>query len=384
MKTIKVGNAHVKIYEGKSGGYPLFTVVHHENGNRIRENFRDEHKATARAHEIAVRIERGTRDVLKLTNADRENYLAAMKALEPLGIPLAAAVQDYVALKSKTIITPKRIAEIVEEALARKTADGLSKRYLEMIGSHLRRFAAAFQTNIGSVTTALISQWLDSLKVGPRSRNNFRQSVVTLFHFARSRGYLLKGQSTEADDVEVANDKGGKISVMKPQDLAKLLSKAKPVQRLYISLAAFTGIRSAELLRLEWKDINFASGHIEVSAAKSKTRARRLVPIQPNLAQWLAPYSKATGKIFQNRRVVDLATKFAKSQGIEWPQNVLRHSYATYRLSVLRSAAEVALEMGNSPAKLFSNYRELDRENHATAWFAITPKRPKNVVAIAS
>src|SRR5215469_17313011 len=114
MKTIKVGNAHVKIYEGESGGYPLFTVVHYENGNRIRENFRDEGKATARAHEIAVRIERGTRDVLKLTNADRENYLAAMKTLEPLGIPLAAAVQDYVALKSKTSITPKRIAEIVE------------------------------------------------------------------------------------------------------------------------------------------------------------------------------------------------------------------------------------------------------------------------------
>ena len=81
--------------------------------------------------------------------------------------------------------------------------------------------------------------------------------------------------------------------------------------------------------------------------------------------------------------MVDLATKFAKSQGIEWPQNVLRHSYATYRLSVLKNAAEVALEMGNSPAKLFSNYRELDRENHAPAWFAITPKRPKNVVAMA-
>src|SRR5262249_55508395 len=115
----------------------------------------------------------------------------------------------------------------------------------------------------------------------------------------------------------------------------------------------------------------------------SKTRARRLVPIQPNLAAWLAPYSKATGKIFQNRRVVDLATRFAKEQGVEWPQNVLRHSYATYRLSVLKNAAEVALEMGNSPQKLFTNYRELDRENHAPAWFAISPKRSKKIVSFA-
>jgi hypothetical protein len=42
----------------------------------------------------------------------------------------------------------------------------------------------------------------------------------------------------------------------------------------------------------------------------------------------------------------------------------------------------VALEMGNSPAKLFSNYRELADEHDATAWFAIAPKRAKNVVAM--
>jgi hypothetical protein len=40
MKIIKEGNATVKVYEGESGGYPLFTVVHYHNGKRIRENFR--------------------------------------------------------------------------------------------------------------------------------------------------------------------------------------------------------------------------------------------------------------------------------------------------------------------------------------------------------
>lgn len=29
--------------------------------------------------------------------------------------------------------------------------------------------------------------------------------------------------------------------------------------------------------------------------------------------------------------------------------------------------------MGNSPAKLFTNYRELDRHNHAPKRFAISP-----------
>jgi hypothetical protein len=168
MKIIKEGNASVKIYEGESGGYALFTVVHYHNGKRIRENFRKLPDAKSRAHEIAISIEKGRRDVLSLTNVDRENYLAAVSALEPLGIPLHAAVQDYIALKSKNDIVPKRVREVVEELLARKEAEGKSKRYVQTLKSYLIRFADAFQTNIGSVTTATIVHWLDSLKLSPR------------------------------------------------------------------------------------------------------------------------------------------------------------------------------------------------------------------------
>jgi integrase len=206
---------------------------------------------------------------------------------------------------------------------------------------------------------------------------------VSLFHFARRRGYLPKGQTTEADDVETVRDHDGEIAVLKPTQLALLLNKANPMHQLFFALGAFTGIRSAELLRVEWSEVNFEKGHIEVKARKSKTATRRLVPIQPNLMLWLAPYRGSTGKLFRSRRTVDAAIAFAKEQGIEWSSNILRHSYATYRLSIMPDAARVALEMGNSPAKLFTNYRELDRENHAPAWFAIAPKRAANVVRAA-
>jgi hypothetical protein len=71
---------------------------------------------------------------------------------------------------------------------------------------------------------------------------------------------------------------------------------------------------------------------------------------------------------------VDSAIKFAKRLRIPWTANVLRHSYATYRLSIVPDAGRIALEMGNSPAKLFTNYRELDRHNHAPEWFEIEPR----------
>jgi integrase len=218
-------------------------------------------------------------------------------------------------------------------------------------------------------------RWLDSLKIGPRSRNNVRQAVVTLFNFARRRGYLPKGETTEAADVETVRDHGGEIAILTPTELSKLLRKAKPDYQLYFALAAFTGIRSAELLRLEWSEISFEKGHIEVKARKAKIATRRLVPIQPNLVKWLAPYRATKGKLFQSRRTVDSAIKFAKRLDIPWKANCLRHSYATYRLSMVPDAGRIALEMGNNPAKLFTNYRELDRENHAPEWFAIEPER---------
>lgn len=46
---------------------------------------------------------------------------------------------------------------------------------------------------------------------------------------------------------------------------------------------AFAGLRSAEIERLDWKNVNFECGFIEVRAETCKTRARRLVPICENL-----------------------------------------------------------------------------------------------------
>ncbi len=65
--------------------------------------------------------------------------------------------------------------------------------------------------------------------------------------------------------------------------------------------------------------------------------------------------------------------RFAKACHLAWPNNALRHSYATYRLALTADAARVALEMGNSPQKLIRHYRELAGEKEAAAWFAISP-----------
>ncbi len=375
---VKRGNTTIKIYRHKGRRYKgkhyeLFTVAFRLNGKQQRKNFSRYKDACDFASDTATALEKRRAQVLSLGAADWQSYVLAKNLLRPLGIPLHEAIEEYIAIRERKKIVEKRVGEIVDELLKTKENAGLSKRYIETLRTYLLRFAASFQTNIGSINTGAITRWLDTLKVGPRSHNNVRQAVVTLFNFARRRGYLAKGETTEAADVETVRDDKGEIAVLTPAELSKLLGKSKPLYQLYFALAAFTGIRSAELLRLKWSDINFEKDHVEVKASKAKIATRRLVPIQPNLAKWLEPYRGSDGKLFKSRRTVNSAIKFAKRLRIPWKVNCLRHSYATYRLSILPDAARVALEMGNNPAKLFTNYRELDREHRAPEWFAIEP-----------
>ena len=62
---------------------------------------------------------------------------------------------------------------------------------------------------------------------------------------------------------------------------------------------------------------------------------------------------------------------------VPWRHNELRHSFYSYRLVDVKSAAQIALEAGNSPQMIFQHYRELVTEKGAKSWFAITPESTK-------
>jgi integrase len=400
---IQIGNVRLPIYRsnyqkklGKTRRtYERYILPYYETDGekRVRrvKSFNSIPDAEFEARRIASSIANGEADVLKLKSADRASYLHSLSELKPLGIPLHVAISEYVAARKHAgagLITAakeyaqrhasvpvrKTVAEVVHELLEAKEQDGMSLRYRQSLRSHLNRFADRFGMNISTVAAAQIEDWLRSLKRGPRTRNNIRLSIVTLFNFARARGYLPKSIATEAEHVAKAKDRGGDIEIFRPQQLADLLNARDEEAKLYFALGAFTGLRSAELIRLEWQDVNFARGHIQVAKDKAKTATRRLVPIQPNLAAWLAPYRlRKSGLVFPSEHAADRAIAQAKETGVEWPQNVLRHSYATYRLAQCQDVARVALEMGNSPQMLFRNYRELVDEKDAGEWFSIIP-----------
>ena len=396
---VSVGSVKVPVYGLSSGRW---CISYYQDGQRRRETRSTCDEATERAKEIATAIHGQKASSVMLTGADRDSYVRSLEVLKPFGVTLHDAIEGYAKARTKlhkaslndavdfylrhhpTDLPAKSVKQVADELLEAKRQDGVSAAYLRDLKTRLPHIAAAFSGPIGQVTQGQLENWLRSLPGSLRSRNNYRGLMVTLWRFARRRGYLLRDRATEADLLPRVKDNGTEIEIFQPADFAKLIAEADANLVPFLAIGAFTGLRHAELLRLEWQDVRFDQRFVEVKAKKAKTAQRRLVPIQPNLEAWLAPYRAQNGPVCVWSRIGRTASVLARELGLPWPKNGLRHSYATYRLAQCQDAAKVALEMGNTPAMIFRHYRELVTPRDAAAWWSVAPKQAANVVPMRS
>ena len=213
------------------------------------------------------------------------------------------------------------------------------------------------------------------------TKNNMRRTLVTLFKWARDQGYLQADRKTAAAERTMTfNEPGTAPALFTPEELTRIIAVCPENLLPHIVIGAFAGIRSAEIARLEWADVLWEQGYIEIKARKAKTKARRLVPLLPNLRAWLEPHRGCAGLICHLPNTSVRLNYVGDKAGFGWRQNALRHSFASYRLAQVQDAAKVALEMGNSPEKLFRHYRELVTPSAAATWFSIFPA-PRIVTA---
>jgi integrase len=266
-----------------------------------------------------------------------------------------------------------------------KTKRNGSERYLQELKYQLNKICERFACDISSVTTGHLQLWFDRLDAAPRSIRNLRSAAATLFRFAEARAYIAKGENPALATEKITAKNGDDIEIYSPDEVSRLLKSADESIKPALAIQAFTGIRTAELMRLDWQAVKLDRGHIEITASNAKTASRRIVPILPNLKLWLEPHAKKTGKIFPSgadyyhelQREAATATKTDELPAVELKQNGLRHSFISYRVAATQNVPQVALEAGNSPQVIFAHYRELTTPADAQAWFAIAPESKK-------
>jgi integrase len=407
---VQVGSALLRVYLTPSGERQLYTVSYWVDGQRKRQVLPSLEKALAEAKETGRQLNRGDKGSAELSGPERVACQRALQLLAPTGVPIEVAAAEYADAITKlggraslarvvefylrrnpVELEGKRVADVIKECLKSKEEDRLSDRYLRQLEYDLNRFGAKFKNYIGDVAGRDIDNWLRDLGVSGRTRNNIRMSVQTLFGFAKAKRYLGKDHD-EMDAVPVAKESSGKIEIFTPAELQELLAAASEDMVPFLAIGAFAGVRHAEIQRLEWKDVRFDAEIIEIHAGNAKTATRRTVPILPNLRVWLEKHKQESGPVcsFANvtDQIVSLLTKINKArkeaaregeevEEFKWKHNGLRHSFISYRVAEIKNVAQVALEAGNSPAMIFSNYRELVTPQDAKAWFGIVPAGAK-------
>ena len=260
--------------------------------------------------------------------------------------------------------------------LEAKEAAQVSRTYLKVFRSQMRHFREQFgSTQIADVSTQDIDRFLRAQTCGPVTKNNTRRNIVTLFTWSRGQGYLQDDKKTAAERCMTFLVPDQAPAIWTPDEMRSLLKVCLPNLLPLVAIGAFAGVRSAEIDRLEWQDILWDQGFIEIKAKKAKTKSRRLVPLRENLRSWLEPYRKETGYVCHVTNQPLRLNYLGEKAGLGWRQNALRHSYASYRLAESQDAAKTALELGNSPDKLFRHYRELVTPAAAAEWFNIVPPK---------
>ncbi len=412
--TLKRGSIVVKIYVGENRvngtSYQQFTLAYHDGVKRVKKRFSDLEEAKQEAELAATKLANGEGQVLRLTSLDRANYLQAVEALRSFGRQLNLAVAEYVeAIKllppnvslrevvtdfvrrTLTVRESRTVPQLVTEYIASKEKSGRSEAHLRDIRLRMTRFGEAFQIPVAGITGRMLQTWLDGLTASNRTKLNELRHATALLNFAVRRKYAPRDLLDELHAVERPQFSPSPTLIFTPAEYRELFTAAPASLIPWLIFGGFCGLRSAEVLRLDWRDVNLKRRFVEVRAENAKTAQRRLVPLCDAAAAWLQPRVKAAGCVVTRQHdqrvyedLIAAVNRTRKKVGnkikFKWKRNGLRHSFCSYRLAVTQDAAKTSLEAGNSPQMIFRHYRELTTEDEAKEWFSIMP--PKSAINV--
>jgi integrase len=331
-------------------------------------------------------LERHSREAVGLSQREMSDFITARDKLEKFGETINDAVEfriDHLERVRRHGIT---VEQLTGELLETKRKDGRSEIYLRDLRNILAIFVRDFGSRaVAGITVEELDNWLRALPGSPKTRTNYRANIGVLFSLARQRRIITENPIEFTAKPKLPDNPPEVFAIDELSALLEAAQRVEPDVLPMLAIGAFAGLRDAEIKRLDWAEVDQARKHIEITAVKAKSAKRRIVPIQPNLAAWLRAYSGKTGRVVPDRYRGKIE-RVRKAAGLtRWPNNGLRHSFASYRLAAIHDAPRVASELGHTgPQMLYSTYREVVIPEEAERYWKLTPANAENVVSFES
>lgn len=290
---------------------------------------------------------------------------------------MPAAVEEWTAahLAGSRKKLARAIREHLEDMKAQGRAHSTVRNRRWRLGTLL---AEVGNRRLGNLTRGVIAGWI--ARAAPGSRRDRHAAASAFCRWAWERGYL---RANPMEGLRAPVRPPTPVPRVLTPDEAKALLRAvqatEPGMAPYFAVGLFAGLRPVrELAGLEWADIDLADRRIYVPYGRTKTGRARIVPISPNLAEWLSrvPRAERHGKVapFSRkgfRRVI-------AASGLAWETNLMRHTRVSYRLAQTRNPVLVAAEGGHTQEVMRRHYTNLRlRAADVSRFWGLTPRRTR-------
>jgi integrase len=369
------------------------------HGIRVRRNFKTREEAAAEKATLELQAEQaasGLRSVMTcLTNDHVRDAEAAFRRLA--GEPHSLAVYlDYALANYREAAREVPLAVAVDEYVATKSKEHeqtlLSERQFRSITYELATFKKRFPASmLAQFSPASLIAYFERGAPSLKTYNNRRGLLSTFFNFAFRKDWIAANPIEKTPYHRIRHRRGSATTIT-AEEASRLMAYVETFREgvlvPYFALCLFAGIRpcvlSGEITKLRPEQVRLDTGVIHIEPEVSKVRTKRLVTIQPNLAAWLRAYPLDRFPIIPDNAQKIRHRVFA---AIGLTHDVLRHTFISMFVGKFRSMGEAALQAGNSEGIIRKHYLDLKCPAEAEQFFGIFPQRgapTTNVVPLLS
>ncbi|WP_432793936.1 tyrosine-type recombinase/integrase [Rhodococcus ruber] len=242
--------------------------------------------------------------------------------------------------------------------LAWLAAGGRPKTTLALRGYHLRRVARDVGGDPWSVTVEDLAAFLGKPGWSPEYRRSIRSSLVSFYAWAHASGRTRTNPAALLPTVPVP------AGVPRPAPEAALryaLERADERTLLMISLAAYGGLRRAEIAVVHSRDVieSFDGWVLRVHGKGGKTRQLPLVPEVARRLRALPEGYAFPGRIDGHLSPAHVGKLISRALPDPWTAHTLRHRFATAAYRADRDLIAVQQLLGHSSVATTQRYTAL-------------------------
>jgi integrase len=238
--------------------------------------------------------------------------------------------------------------------------------YNSAVEHHLKPQFGNFR--LVDVTASEIKTWIGGLTISAKRINNILIPLRTVFDDAFSDGIIDRNPVTRIKNLSVRREEPDPF---KPHEIEAILKNLPAQGKNFVQFAIWTGLRTSELIALEWSDIDWNKNVLRVRRAtvnkntkKPKTKAgERDIKLFPPAIEALNGQKEytllANGRIFYNPRTNEPWETDGQIRKTMWIPALkragviyrnpyqTRHTYASTLLSAGENPLWVAQQMGH-------------------------------------